>query len=100
MTRFCMWRRRENLQDPLRQLLKDWCQVHKSLDRFRTIIEPRFLGRAYNISVQTMSEDEISTPTTAQYRTVPLKPAKISFDKDKITTNSFVVHWEPPVGRR
>ncbi|XP_048517676.1 tyrosine-protein phosphatase 10D isoform X3 [Dendroctonus ponderosae] len=56
-------------------------------------------GRAYNISVQTMSEDEISAPTTAQYRTVPLKPGKISFDKDKITTNSFVVHWEPPIGR-
>ncbi|KAL1506354.1 hypothetical protein ABEB36_005735 [Hypothenemus hampei] len=56
-------------------------------------------GRAYNISVQTMSEDEISAPTTAQYRTVPLKPGKISFDKDKITTNSFVVHWEPPVGK-
>ncbi|XP_030754681.1 tyrosine-protein phosphatase 10D-like [Sitophilus oryzae] len=56
-------------------------------------------GRAYNISVQTMSEDEISTPTTAQYRTVPLKPGKITFDKDKITTNSFVVHWEPPSGK-
>ncbi|XP_050304199.1 tyrosine-protein phosphatase 10D isoform X2 [Anthonomus grandis grandis] len=56
-------------------------------------------GRAYNISVQTMSEDEISAPTTAQYRTVPLKPGKITFEKDKITTNSFVVHWEPPVGK-
>lgn len=47
-----------------------------------------------------MSEDEISTPTTAQYRTVPLKPGNVTFDKDKITTNSFVVHWEPPTGRR
>ncbi|XP_049825437.1 tyrosine-protein phosphatase 10D isoform X2 [Aethina tumida] len=56
-------------------------------------------GRAYNISVQTMSEDEISTPTTAQYRTVPLKPLKISFDKEKITSNSFVVHWEAPNGK-
>nr|XP_023013330.1 tyrosine-protein phosphatase 10D isoform X2 [Leptinotarsa decemlineata] len=56
-------------------------------------------GRAYNISVQTMSEDEISTPTTAQYRTVPLKPQKISFDRDKITTHSFVVHWEAPSGK-
>nr|CAH7752185.1 unnamed protein product [Callosobruchus chinensis] len=46
-----------------------------------------------------MSEDEISTPTTAQYRTVPLKPQKIMFDRDKITKNSFVVHWEPPSGR-
>ncbi|XP_066154391.1 tyrosine-protein phosphatase 10D isoform X4 [Euwallacea fornicatus] len=56
-------------------------------------------GRAYNISVQTMSEDEISAPTSALYRTVPLKPGKISFDKDKITTNSFMVHWEPPTGK-
>ncbi|CAH1184607.1 unnamed protein product [Phyllotreta striolata] len=56
-------------------------------------------GRAYNISVQTMSEDEISTPTTAQYRTVPLKPQKIYFNRDKITSHSFVVHWDPPSGR-
>ncbi|XP_076252451.1 protein tyrosine phosphatase 10D isoform X4 [Rhynchophorus ferrugineus] len=56
-------------------------------------------GRAYNISVQTMSEDEISTPTTAQYRTVPLKPGKITFDKEKITTSSFLVHWDPPSGK-
>lgn len=56
-------------------------------------------GRAYNISVQTMSEDEISAPTTAQYRTVPLKPLKITFDKDKITPYSFEVHWEAPSGK-
>ncbi|XP_018572478.1 tyrosine-protein phosphatase 10D [Anoplophora glabripennis] len=56
-------------------------------------------GRAYNISVQTMSEDEISTPTTAQYRTVPLKPQKITFDKSKMTPYSFVVHWEAPNGK-
>lgn len=57
-------------------------------------------GRAYNISVQTMSEDEISTPTTAQYRTVPLKPAKISFDRNLITSYSFAVYWEEPNGKR
>ncbi|XP_060530895.1 tyrosine-protein phosphatase 10D-like isoform X2 [Cylas formicarius] len=56
-------------------------------------------GRAYNISVQTMSEDEISTPTTAQYRTVPLKPQRVYFDKEKVTTHSFIVHWEPPSGK-
>uniref|UniRef100_A0A6P7G206 protein-tyrosine-phosphatase n=1 Tax=Diabrotica virgifera virgifera TaxID=50390 RepID=A0A6P7G206_DIAVI len=56
-------------------------------------------GRAYNISVQTMSEDEISTPTTAQYRTVPLKPQRIYFEKDKITSHSFIVHWDPPSGK-
>lgn len=55
-------------------------------------------GRAYNISVQTMSEDEISTPTTAQYRTVPLRPLNVTFDKATITSNSFRVHWEPPSG--
>lgn len=26
-------------------------------------------GKAYNISVQTTSEDQVSLPTTAQYRT-------------------------------
>lgn len=57
-------------------------------------------GRAYNISVQTMSEDEISTPTTAQYRTVPLRPLNISFDKNAITSNSFVVSWDAPNGNR
>lgn len=55
-------------------------------------------GRAYNISVQTMSEDEISTPTTAQYRTVPLRPQKISFEK--VTSKSFVVRWEAPNGKK
>lgn len=57
-------------------------------------------GRAYNISVQTMSEDEISAPTTAQYRTVPLKPQRVTFNKSLITPHSFVVQWEPPVGKR
>nr|XP_036218384.1 tyrosine-protein phosphatase 10D isoform X3 [Bactrocera oleae] len=55
-------------------------------------------GRAYNISVQTMSEDEISPPTTAQYRTVPLRPLNVTFDKDYITSNSFRVLWEAPKG--
>lgn len=56
-------------------------------------------GRAYNISVQTMSEDETSTPTTAQYRTVPVRPLNITFDKTSVTSNSFIVNWEPPSGR-
>lgn len=55
-------------------------------------------GRAYNISVQTMSEDEISLPTTAQYRTVPLRPLNVTFDKESISENSFKVLWEPPKG--
>ncbi|XP_044737307.1 tyrosine-protein phosphatase 10D-like isoform X2 [Chrysoperla carnea] len=53
-------------------------------------------GRAYNISVQTMSEDEISTPTTSQYRTVPNRPGNVTIEK--VTSNSFRVNWEPPQG--
>lgn len=55
-------------------------------------------GRAYNISVQTMSEDEISLPTTAQYRTVPLKPINVTFLAETVTTNGFKVSWEAPKG--
>ncbi|XP_015183545.1 PREDICTED: tyrosine-protein phosphatase 10D isoform X2 [Polistes dominula] len=55
-------------------------------------------GRAYNISVQTVSEDETSTPTTAQYRTVPLRPLNVTFDKSLITSTSFRVYWKPPNG--
>lgn len=55
-------------------------------------------GRAYNISVQTMSEDEISLPTTAQYRTVPLRPLNVTFDKDSVSESAFKVFWEPPKG--
>ncbi|XP_012226183.1 tyrosine-protein phosphatase 10D isoform X3 [Linepithema humile] len=55
-------------------------------------------GRAYNISVQTVSEDETSAPTTAQYRTVPLRPLNVTFDKSSITSTSFRVFWNPPNG--
>lgn len=57
-------------------------------------------GRAYNISVQTVSEDELSVPTTAEYRTVPLKPSNITFDKSSVTSHSFRLRWEPPGGLR
>jgi hypothetical protein len=57
-------------------------------------------GRAYNISVETVSEDQISTPTTAQYRTVPLRPGNITFDTGQITPTSFQVMWYPPTGYR
>ncbi|KAK2585118.1 hypothetical protein KPH14_008629 [Odynerus spinipes] len=55
-------------------------------------------GRAYNISVQTVSEDETSTPTTAQYRTVPMRPLNVTFDKSSVTSTSFRVFWKPPNG--
>lgn len=57
-------------------------------------------GRAYNISVQTVSEDETSAPTTAQYRTIPLRPIMFTCDKASITSNSFKVQWQPPKGTR
>ncbi|XP_011695941.1 PREDICTED: tyrosine-protein phosphatase 10D isoform X5 [Wasmannia auropunctata] len=55
-------------------------------------------GRAYNISVQTVSEDETSAPTTAQYRTVPLRPLNVTFDKTSVTSTSFRMFWNPPNG--
>ncbi|XP_064538803.1 tyrosine-protein phosphatase 10D isoform X1 [Drosophila montana] len=53
-------------------------------------------GRAYNISVQTVSENETSVPTTARYLTVPERPLNVSFDPRYTTTSSFRVRWEPP----
>ena len=53
-------------------------------------------GRAYNISVETVSENEISDPTTAQYRTVPWRPHNVSFDPDSIGPDSFEVIWSGP----
>jgi len=57
-------------------------------------------GRAYNISVETVSEDQISPPTTAQYRTIPLRPGNLTFDPSLITTTSFQAAWLPPSGYR
>ena len=53
-------------------------------------------GRAYNISVQTVSEGQISKPTTAQYRTVPWRPHNVTFDPAKIGSNFFEVSWSGP----
>ncbi|XP_023030933.1 tyrosine-protein phosphatase 10D isoform X1 [Drosophila willistoni] len=53
-------------------------------------------GRPYNISVQTVSEDETSVPTTARYLTVPERPLNVTFDADYTTSESFRVRWEPP----
>lgn len=51
-------------------------------------------GRAYNISVQTVSHNQISAPTEAQYRTVPLSPTNITFDRN--TAAGFDVRWLAP----
>ena len=53
-------------------------------------------GRAYNISVQTVSENKISQPTIAQYRTVPWRPHNVTFDPAKIGPNQFEVSWSGP----
>ncbi|XP_064488977.1 tyrosine-protein phosphatase 10D-like isoform X2 [Ornithodoros turicata] len=53
-------------------------------------------GRAYNISVQTISQTQISAPTEAQYRTVPLPPTNVTFNPAKVTSRSFEVQWAPP----
>ena len=55
-------------------------------------------GRAYNISVETVSEGQISEPTTAQYRTVPLRPHNVTFNTNNIGTDSFSVRWSGPQG--
>ncbi|CAB3221781.1 unnamed protein product [Arctia plantaginis] len=54
-------------------------------------------GRAYNISVQTVSEPEISAPTTAQYRTVPLRPRNVTVPLADLKETSFKVTWLPPL---
>ncbi|CAK1544794.1 unnamed protein product [Leptosia nina] len=53
-------------------------------------------GRAYNISVQTVSDAQLSPPTTAQYRTVPLRPRNVSVDSSLLSETSFTVTWLPP----
>lgn len=53
-------------------------------------------GRAYNITIQTVSRDQISEPTEAQYRTLPLSPSNVSFNRGTLSTTSFDVVWEPP----
>lgn len=43
-----------------------------------------------------MSQLQISHPTEAQYRTVPLPPTNVTFDRNTITPYSFDVQWRPP----
>ncbi|XP_046978913.1 tyrosine-protein phosphatase 10D-like isoform X1 [Vanessa cardui] len=53
-------------------------------------------GRAYDISVQTVSDDQLSAPTTAQYRTVPLRPRNVSVPARALAESAFRVTWLPP----
>lgn len=51
-------------------------------------------GRAYDISVQTVSEQQSSAPTTAQYRTVPLKPRAVR--TELVAEHSLTARWTAP----
>ncbi|XP_067145114.1 tyrosine-protein phosphatase 10D-like [Centruroides vittatus] len=53
-------------------------------------------GRAYNISVYTVSLHTFSDPTEAQYRTIPLPPTNVTVNLESITPYSFTVEWSPP----
>lgn len=80
----------------------DHCSNNKYLSFFDLLIffHLHFVtGRAYKISVETVSQDQISVPTTAQYRTIPLSPRNITFDTKTLTAHSFTVRWEAPKGR-
>ncbi|CAG0893051.1 unnamed protein product [Darwinula stevensoni] len=55
-------------------------------------------GRAYNISVQTVSENQVSLATTAQYRTVPLPPRNVTAVRPTLGTDSFQITWNLPNG--
>lgn len=53
-------------------------------------------GRPYNVSVQTLSEGQLSDPVTAQYRTLPLRARNVRVDQETIGTDSFTVWWDGP----
>lgn len=116
--RFIVWFRNETA------LLVLWQPPHPSgiFDQYRVKIEPKdssvsvlnvekefnpsgpaqaafyglIPGRAYNISVQTVSHEQISSPAEVQYRTVPLPPTNVTFDPSTATSTSFEIKWQPP----
>ena len=45
-----------------------------------------------------MSQAQISDPTTAQYRTVPLRPHNVTFRPESIGPDFFSVRWSGPSG--
>ena len=55
-------------------------------------------GRAYNISVETVSEGHSFEPIIAQYQTVPLRPNNVTFEPENISPYSFTVKWSGPNG--
>uniref|UniRef100_A0A6A7G6Z0 protein-tyrosine-phosphatase n=2 Tax=Hirondellea gigas TaxID=1518452 RepID=A0A6A7G6Z0_9CRUS len=53
-------------------------------------------GRAYNITVETVSEKMVSVATTQEYHTIPPPPRNVTFDIRRLTSDSFVVRWQAP----
>ncbi|XP_072759726.1 uncharacterized protein [Anoplolepis gracilipes] len=72
--------------------------VEKENAPARAVYQGLIPGRAYNISVKTVSENETSAPLTAQHRTMPLHPLNVTVDKSSVTSTSFRVFWNPPKG--
>ena len=64
----------------------------------QTAFDGLFPGRAYSISVSTVSQGQISDPSTVQYRTVPLRPRNVTIDPLSVGPDSFTVRWSAPDG--
>ena len=116
--RFIVWFRNESsllvlLQPPYPSGIFDLYQVQiQPEDAFQSQLEVRkdqeppvpaqaafhglVPGRAYHISVRTKSGDQLSAPSEAQYRTVPLPPTQLSVRASTLTSSSFELTWAPP----
>ncbi|XP_067123483.1 tyrosine-protein phosphatase 10D-like isoform X2 [Centruroides vittatus] len=66
----------------------------KKPDQIRGAFHDLVPGRGYNISVQTVSRNQLSSPTLGSYHTLPLPPTNVTFHN--VTSYSFVVTWSPP----
>ena len=53
-------------------------------------------GRAYTVSVRTVSGNQQSVPSSAKYRTIPLRPKSVSVDSNSIGSYNFSVLWSRP----
>ena len=53
-------------------------------------------GKFYNITVETVSEYQLSNPLAAQYRTIPLRPRTLVSLAE--WTDAFSVTWQRPDG--
>ncbi|KAL1469545.1 hypothetical protein MTO96_024925 [Rhipicephalus appendiculatus] len=87
--RFIVWFRNETT------LLVLWQPPYPSgiFDQYLVSITPEDASQSI---LYTISQTQISAPTEAQYRTVPLPPSNVTFNKEKVTSRSFEVSWSPP----